>query len=259
MKKILVTGSGGIGGVNFVRALRATKKEFHIVGTDFNKYYIQFPEIDVRINSPRHSDPKFIKFISNLISIHKIDFLHPQPSSEAQVIAQNIEKIQTRTLLPSHQVIAQDKLETQKILSQKKIPVAKTMTIKSEDEIDDAFDSFEIKPLWIRAKRGAGGSLSLLCNSVDEIKHWVNLWVKKNKANFSDFMIQQNLPGQNIAWDSFWYEGKLIASFTRERLEYPFKHISPSGITGTPTVSKIIVDETVNKTTRQLLSRSKRR
>ena len=42
MKKILVTGSGGIGGVNFVRALRATKKEFHIVGTDFNRYYIQF-------------------------------------------------------------------------------------------------------------------------------------------------------------------------------------------------------------------------
>ena len=52
-------------------------------------------------------------------------------------------------------------------------------------------------------------------------------------------MIQEYLPGQNIAWDSFWYDGKLIASYTRERIEYPFKHISPSGITGTPTVSKI--------------------
>jgi carbamoyl-phosphate synthase large subunit len=29
-------------------------------------------------------------------------------------------------------------------------------------------------------------------------------------------------------------------------LEYPLKHISPSGITGTPTVSKIIVDDSVN-------------
>ena len=36
MKKILVTGSGGIGGVNFVRALRATDEDFFLVGTDFN-------------------------------------------------------------------------------------------------------------------------------------------------------------------------------------------------------------------------------
>ncbi|MFM8659408.1 MAG: hypothetical protein ACKOCQ_05675 [Candidatus Nitrosotenuis sp.] len=247
MKKILVTGSGGIGGVNFVRALRATKEEFYIVGTDFNRYYIQFPQVDVRVRSPRHSDPKFIELVSDLISKYKIDFLHPQPSSEAQVVTQNIEKIQTRTLLPSQNVIIRDKLETQKILSQKNIPVAKTRTIQSSNEIDDAFDSFKIKPVWVRAKKGAGGNLSLLCNSAEEINYWVNLWVKKNKVGFSDFMIQQNLPGRNLAWDSFWYEGKFIASFTRERLEYPFKHISPSGITGTPTVSKIIVDEAVNK------------
>ena len=46
MKKILVTGSGGIGGVNFVRALRATKEKFFIVGTDFNRYYLEFPDVD---------------------------------------------------------------------------------------------------------------------------------------------------------------------------------------------------------------------
>ena len=36
-------------------------------------------------------------------------------------------------------------------------------------------------------------------------------------------------------------------SFTRERLEYPLKHISPSGITGTPTVSRIIIEDEVNR------------
>ena len=60
-------------------------------------------------------------------------------------------------------------------------------------------------------------------------------------------MFQKYLPGRNLAWDSFWYEGKLVASFTRDRIEYPFKHISPSGITGTPTVSKIVSDDIVNK------------
>ena len=40
MKKILVTGSGGIGGVNFVRALRVIDEKFFIVGTDFNQYHL---------------------------------------------------------------------------------------------------------------------------------------------------------------------------------------------------------------------------
>ena len=86
-----------------------------------------------------------------------------------------------------------------------------------------------------------------MCETSIEANHWINLWVLRKKAQLDDFMIQEYLPGQNIAWDSFWFNGKLIASYTRERLEYPFKHISPSGITGTPTVSKIIVDEKINK------------
>ena len=57
MKKILVTGSGGIGGVNFVRALKLFSDKFFIVGTDFNKYYLQFAELDEKIISPKHSDP----------------------------------------------------------------------------------------------------------------------------------------------------------------------------------------------------------
>ena len=50
VKNILVTGAGGIGGVNFIRALRATKQDFVIIGTDFNPYYIQFGDLDFRYN-----------------------------------------------------------------------------------------------------------------------------------------------------------------------------------------------------------------
>jgi len=247
MKRILVTGSGGIGGVNFVRALKLFQDKFFIVGTDFNKYYLQFADLDERVISPRHSDPNFIPLLNQLTEKHKIEFLHPQPSSEALVVSQNLDKISTKTLLPPPKVISKDKLETQKILSKSGILVAKTMVIDSYDVIANAFEKLGGGPLWIRAKSGAGGNLSLLCNNSNEAEHWIKLWILRGTANFSDFMLQQYLPGRNIAWDSFWYKGKLISSFTRERLEYPFKHISPSGITGTPTVSKIIVDDSVNK------------
>jgi len=247
MRKILVTGSGGIGGVNFVRALKLFSDKFFIVGTDFNKYYLQFAELDERIISPKHSDPNFITFLNKLVEKHKIEFLHPQPSSEALVVSQNLDKISTKTLLPPPNVISTDKLETQKILLKSGILVAKTKVIDNYDMIANAFEELDGGSLWIRAKSGAGGNLSLLCNNSSEVEYWMKLWISRGKANFNDFMLQQYLPGRNIAWDSFWYKGKLVSSFTRERLEYPFKHISPSGITGTPTVSKIIVDESVNR------------
>ena len=247
MKRILVTGSGGIGGVNFVRALKLFQEKFFIVGTDFNKYYLQFPDLDERIISTRHSDPNFIPLLDQLTKQYKIEFLHPQPSSEALVVSQNLNKISTKTLLPPADVISKDKLETQQILSQSGILVAKTRVIDNYDVIENAFSELGGGPLWVRAKSGAGGNLSLLCDSASEAEYWIKLWIMRKKANFHDFMIQQYLPKRNVAWDSFWYDGKLICSFTRERLEYPLKHISPSGITGTPTVSKIFVDESINK------------
>ena len=47
-KNVLVTGSGGIGGVNFVNALRVAKREYTISGTEFNKYYLELPDIDIK-------------------------------------------------------------------------------------------------------------------------------------------------------------------------------------------------------------------
>ena len=62
-----------------------------------------------------------------------------------------------------------------------------------------------------------------------------------------EFIIQEYLGGRDLAWDSIWYDGKLIVSYCRERLEYPFSKLTMSGITGTPTVSRIVHDDKINK------------
>jgi carbamoyl-phosphate synthase large subunit len=107
------------------------------------------------------------------------------------------------------------------------------------------------RPLWVRARHGAGGRLSLLCNDAAEARLWIELWVKRGGGTVDEFIIQEYLPGRNIAWDSLWKHGKLVTSYSRERLEYPFKHISPSGITGTPSVSRTIHDQRVNDSGRR--------
>ena len=53
--------------------------------------------------------------------------------------------------------------------------------------------------------------------------------------------------GRDLAFDSLWYKGHLVTSYCRERLEYFLKHISLSGITGTPTIARTIVDERVTQ------------
>ena len=246
-ERILVTGSGGLAGVNFVRALRASKMGYYIVGTDFNKYHIVYPDLDSRYLTPRHTDHDFIPRLTSIAKQERIDFLHPQPSVEAYVISVDRRRFRCKVFLPEASVmrVGQDKLLTQRALASNGIPVAKTRAISSVQDIREAFAALG-SPLWVRARQGAGGRLSLLCNDSEEATHWIELWVRKG-TDVSEFILQEYLPGRNIAWDSIWKDGRLVTSYARERLEYPFKHISPSGITGTPSVARIVRDRTLNQ------------
>ncbi len=240
--------------MNFVRALRASSRKYYIVGADFSSYHIVYPDVDARYLTPRHTDPSFVPTVASLVKAEKVDFLHPQPSSEAFVIASNRKRIGCRVFLPDRRVMAlgQDKLLSQQALARKKVPVPKTRTVESIGEVKEAFSELSLdlspepgSPLWVRARHGAGGKLSLLCNGYREAQHWMGLWVLRGNP-ISEFIIQEYLPGRNIAWDSIWSDGSLVTSYARERLEYPFKHISPSGITGTPSVARIVKDDRVN-------------
>jgi biotin carboxylase len=247
MTRVLVTGSGGLAGVNFVRALRASSKGYYIVGTDFNKYHLLYPDVDARYLTPRHSDRSFIPRLAEIATTEKADFLHPQPSSEAYVISAGRARVPCKVFLPPASVmrVGQDKLLSEEKLRAKGIPVATTARIKGNADIRAAFAKLG-KPLWVRARHGAGGRLSLLCDDATEARLWIELWVRRGGAAYDEFILQEYLPGRNIAWDSIWKDGRLITSYSRERLEYPFKHISPSGITGTPSVSRTIHDPRLN-------------
>lgn len=253
MTNILVTGVGGIGGNNFVRALKLAEKQtdakLFIVGTDHNPYYLQMPQVDARSVSPRHDDPKFVPTLLKLIRKHKVQFLHPHPSSEARIVSESLtlfEDADVDTYLPKSSSIAPDKLKIFKALLRHNVARPKTAVIGSLGDIDDAFSKIG-NTIWIRAKRGAGGRLGLKVNTPDEAKLWVKFNVLQGRADINDFILQEHLPGKDLAFDSLWFRGKLVTSYARERLEYPLKHVSLSGITATPSVARIIDDEQVNR------------
>lgn len=239
MDRILVTGAGGIGGVNFVRALRSVEK-FFIIGTDHFPYHLMFNDLDKKYVSPRHDSPDFLPLIKEIINRDGVHFIHPQPEVEAEVISRHNEELNAVTYLPSPKIfdICRDKYHTAAILEPLGLAPKTKLYINMEKEGGE---------VWVRARKGAGGRLSLLCKGMKEVKAWVNLWVKRGVASRKDFIVQEYLPGRDFAWDSLWFEGKLVTSYARERLEYIFPHLSPSGLTGTPAVSKIIYDKRINE------------
>jgi predicted ATP-grasp superfamily ATP-dependent carboligase len=250
---VLVTGTGGIGGVNFVRAMRLAEAQkgikLFLACTDHNPHYLEFPQADVRFATPRHDDPSFVQTLLKLTKKYSIKFLHPHPSSEARVVSENavlFRKAKVETYLPRPTSILPDKLEIYKALSRRNVPVPKTMVMHSLGDVDGAFSEIG-RPLWVRAKHGAAGRLGLKVDTPEQAEHWIKLNTSQKRAALSDFILQEYLPGKDQAFDSLWFKGKLVTSYARERLEYAMKHVSLSGITGTPAIARTVKDEELNR------------
>lgn len=246
MKKIVVTGAGGPAGINFILSLRLAPEKIFVVGTEANDYFVHLAPADKVYNVPRAEAENYIDRLNEIIREEKAEFLHAQPDAEVAVVSENREKVEANLFLPSKRTvkICQDKLESAKIWMKKDVPVAKTMEIRTERDIDKAFDEFG-SPLWIRARHGAGGKGSTPAYTKGTAIAWIQYW--KSRGMNWEFIAQENLPGRNMAFHSLWKDGELVTSMARERLEYIYPHLAPSGITGTPAVQKTIHDERVNK------------
>ncbi len=103
--------------------------------------------------------------------------------------------------------IAPDKLEIHNALTKNHVRVPKTVEVLSFEDVERAFSEIG-SPLWIRARRGAGGRLGLKVETAEQARHWVELNRLQNRAEVEDFVIQEYLPGRDLAFDSLWFKGQ---------------------------------------------------
>jgi glutathione synthase/RimK-type ligase-like ATP-grasp enzyme len=246
VKRILCTGAGGPAGINFVMSLRLAPEKMFIVGTEANEYYLHLAPTKKRYQIPRAKDPSYVDKLNEIIRKEKIDFLHAQPDVEVEVVSEKREKINANTFLPSKKAVkaCQDKLESAKIWKKKHIPVARTLELCSEEDIDKAFEEFG-NPIWIRARHGAGGRGSTPADNRETALSWIKYW-KSRRVDWQ-FIAQEHLPGRNIGFHSLWKDGELVTSMSRQRIEYIYPYLAPSGIMGTPAVQKTVHEKAVNK------------
>jgi carbamoyl-phosphate synthase large subunit len=217
-----------------------------LVGTEANEYFLHLASTDKKYLVPRAKDSSYIDQLNEIIAKEKIEFLHAQPDIEVEVVSEKRDKINATVFLPSKAAVkaCQDKLESAKVWQKKNVPVARTIQVKEDEDIDRALGEFG-SPIWIRARHGAGGKGSTPAFNRETAVSWIKYW--KSRQVDWEFIAQEHLPGRNIAFHSIWKNGELVTSMARERLEYIYPYLAPSGIMGTPAVQRTVCDDAVNK------------
>ena len=94
------------------------------------------------------------------------------------------------------------------------------------------------------------------CRSGRQALAWIRWWIDERGLRASDFMVSEMLPGREFAYQSVWQDGELIAGQARERVEYLYGHLTPSGQTSTPSVARTVsipaVDDLAKRAIRAL-------
>jgi carbamoylphosphate synthase large subunit len=227
-------------------SLRAAPEKITLVGAEANEYFIHLAATNPTHRVPLAKEPVYIERLNEIIQKEHIEFLHAQPDVEVEVVSEKREKLDAPVFLPSKAAVkaCQDKLESAKVWKKKNVPVARTIEVRKEEDIDRAFAEFG-SPIWVRARHGAGGKGSTPADNRETAVEWIKYW-KSRKVDW-EFIAQEHLPGNNIAFHSLWKDGELVTSMARERLEYIYAYLAPSGITGTPAVQRTVHNDAVNK------------
>jgi carbamoylphosphate synthase large subunit len=239
MNNILVLGGGGPAGWNFIQSLNDTK-EYNIITTDPNEYHLALISpnvISAIMISP--ANKRNVNDINSIIHTYNIDFVHAQPDSEVKYLSDNRENVTAKTFLPKKEIIntCQNKYLSAEIWEDNGIKTCKTLPIQKPSDIAKAIQEIGL-PLWVRATNGAGGKGSTPVQNYETALHWIKYW--QARGSDWEFMAQEYLPGKNIAVHTLWDKGELVVAQARERIEYIYPYLAPSGITGTPTVQRTI-------------------
>jgi predicted ATP-grasp superfamily ATP-dependent carboligase len=207
---------------------------------------LRLPDLDESFVVPRTDSINRLDTIRRIVHEHKIERVYAQADKEVAWLAANRASLPA-VALPSDDALsmASDKLVLNRTLSRvTNVPES----YGYDDDFETEFDylRYLADRVWVRARCGAGSKAALPVKTACEARFWVNYWCNNRGLKPSDFMLCEFLPGDEFAHQSVWNNGNLIASVTRQRLEYVFAEQMPSGQSSTPSHAVIVHRRDVN-------------
>jgi biotin carboxylase len=247
---VLVLGAGGSAAANVIDALRRADHHYRTVGADASPVKLHLSAADERIVVPRADDPGYVEAIRCVVERYACDIVHPQPDPDVIAIGAARDEIGARTYMPPQDVLllAGDKSRFADQMRSAGVTVPTTAnydTLSSVIEVTDALLT-EHERVWVRARTGAGGRASLPVRSGRQADAWIRWWIEEKGMRATDFMASEMLPGREFAYQSVWENGELVAGQARQRVEYLYGHLTPSGQTSTPSVARTVDEPAVD-------------
>lgn len=246
MAKIYIGGAGGAPSNGFIRSLRESSRNDHLIGTSCIASDLFLANVDEKYVVPPAVDARYENVILPLIKRTKPDFIHLQNDFEVRAISRlrgKLDEAGVNYYMPSKKVIENcvDKQKSYKIWKGEGVRVPETLMLNSPDDLKKAFELLGEK-IWVRAIEGGGGRGALPADNYE----FTRVWIDRYKG-WGEFTASKLLSKDTVTWLSIWHEGDLVVAQTRKRLSWNFGNRTLSGVTGVTGVGQTMSDQEIDQ------------
>lgn len=249
MKKILITGIGGLTPRSIADIIRENHPDYKIIGCDIEKKAVGFfikGLLDECFICPRCDSKEYFPWIEKLIEEKKIDYAFVQPESEIVEWADYYErfgKYPCPVFMGSKllSVSLKDKAIMADLLEGTDF-IPKTIKVTQNNPRFEDVESIIGFPCWIRATEGTGGLGSLKLDDLSSYKSWLFI----NSA-ISEFTVSEFLTGRHLANEMLYYNGEYVKGAALECVEYVMANIAPSHVTGNTHFGRFLNEDRINE------------
>jgi hypothetical protein len=209
--RILITGVGGPTPRSFALALKlySNYADWEFIATDINPlavglYQKQLFKLSYLV--PPSGSAGYWERIAEIVDAEGIDYAVILPEKEVEVWSKRADhaSLPCPALLPDSRVVDMlvDKSHMTSVLAE--LGDVPTSVAFGHDLVDLDWPFREIgSSFWVRSAQGTSGLGSLLIDSVDALRNWMQI-----NPKVSRFLASTYLPGRNLACKLLYYEGR---------------------------------------------------
>lgn len=246
----MLLGAGGNAGINFIKSLRLSGESYWILAADLSSYKVLPAPADHKVVVPPASRVGRLEALNAICRRYDIDLVHAQPDPEVRFLAEHQRDLAAPCFPIDLEILKQfaDKAYCQQTWRDKLgIEFVVSAAVDTDEKTFDRLHAICGK-VWVRARTGAGSKAALPVTTLAQARAWINYWVEARGMREDDFVLCEYLPGPEYAVQTVWHKGELIQTQARERLEFVFGSIMPSGQSSTPSLARSVRIPAVTET-----------
>ena len=248
MKRVLITGIGGLTPRSIARNIRKNHPDYVLIGCDIDKKAMGFfmtGLLDKYYICPKCTEDNYFSWIEELVEKEEIDYAFVQPESEIVEWGDYYDKhrkypcpVFMGSKLLS--VSLKDKAIMAELLEGTEF-IPKTIKVTQDNPRFDDVENEIGFPCWIRATEGTGGLGSLRLDDTSSYRSWLFI-----NANIPEFTVSEFLTGRHLANQMLYYNGEYIKGAALECAEYVMANVAPSHVTGNTHFGRFLNDDKIN-------------